>query len=141
MPTRLKTILLRTLLVVVSAGVLYVFHALLTTSYGKFVGFANSQPSLQVSQPVAKPSSNNAVRQVLDLAEYHFASNEQLAKLYWPRPGRIEEHSACWLIAFTSKIPIYELLGIRHTLTPTEPAIYMTIDKSDLSMRWGKWCQ
>ncbi|MCX7915433.1 MAG: hypothetical protein N3A53_03910, partial [Verrucomicrobiae bacterium] len=96
---------------------------------------------LRVVQNVAHPSPTSAIVQIRDIAEWHFQSRPQLEKLYWPNPMLIEERTDCWLVVFEQKIPVYKFLWIQQSVPPTDTAMYMSIAKSDLSMRWGAWCQ
>lgn len=114
---------------------------LLAPTFGNLVGYANKQPPLRIEQNLPHPSSTSDIIRIRDLAEWHFQSRPQLAKLYWPQPCLIAERTDCWLVVFEQKIPVYRFLGIRRALPPTDTAMYMSIAKSDLSMRWGAWCQ
>jgi hypothetical protein len=123
------------------AGFVYFVIVLLTPTFGRIVGYANEPPALQVAQPVTHPAPAHVVREIRELADLYFRERPQLGKVYWSQPSRIEERADCWLLTYTTKIPVYQWLGLRQTLAPTDPAMYMSIAKSDLSMRWGKWCQ
>jgi hypothetical protein len=136
-----KHLLLRLAMVAGLAGFAYFAIILLTPTFGRVVGYANEPPALEVTQPVANPSPPPVVREVCAIADLHFQARPQLQKVYWSQPSRIEERPDCWLITYATKVPIYQWLGLRQTLPPTDPAMYMSIEKSDLSMRWGKWCQ
>lgn len=138
--------ILRRIATVIGVGVAasaftYGALVLLTPTFGRIVGYANSQAPLRIVQNVPHPSPTSAIIEIRDIAEWHFQSRPQLVKLYWPNPSLIEERTDCWLVVFDQKIPVYEFLGFRQTLAPTDTAMYMSIAKSDLSMRWGAWCQ
>ncbi len=136
-----KTLLRRGALGMAAAGFGYFVIVLLTPTFGRIVGYANQPPALQVAQPVSNPAPAQVIREIQQIADLHFRARPQLAKVYWPQPSRIEERPDCWLVTYTTKIPVYQWLGLRQTLAPTDPAMYMSIAKSDQSMRWGKWCQ
>jgi len=134
-----KTWLLRLLIAGAAAGAIYFVWVLLTPTFGKVVGYANEQPTLRIIQP-ADGRPQTEVRRVLDLAQYHFDSRPGLRQLFWPEPSAIEEKPECWLVTFTSKIPIYRFCGFSEAFRPTDPAMALTIAKQDLSARFGNWC-
>ncbi len=136
-----KRILGRGVIAMAGAGFVYFVIVLLTPTFGRVVGYANEPPALHVAQPVTNPSPTHVLREIREIADLHFRERPQLGKVYWAQPSRIEERPDCWLLTYVTKAPIYQWLGLRQTFTPTDPAMYMSIAKSDLSMRWGKWCQ
>ena len=118
----------------------YFTAVILTPTLGKVVGYANAQPPLRVTtlSEFASPEAATAIRQ---LAEMHFGRAPTTRDLYWPVPSAIEEKQSCWLVTFTAKTPIYSFCGLKQTVHPLAPALYMSIAKSDLSTRIGKWCK
>ena len=118
----------------------YFLLVVLTPTFGKVVGYANEQPPLRLVQP-ANPSPSRIVRLILRHAETQFATIEGAEDLYWPEPSKLTEYETCWLIEFTRKVPIYRLLGFRQVVRPTDRAMYMSVDKAEMTMRFGKYCE
>ena len=118
----------------------YLGLVLLTPSFGHIVGYADRQPPLRVTRlPNGwAPENVDAIRR---LAKLHFDNHPPLHKLYWPEPTVIEERTDCWIVTFASRTPIYEWLGYRRTVLPSDPTMFFTIDKADFRTRFGIWCQ
>ncbi len=53
----------------------------------------------------------------------------------------LTEYESCWLIEFTRKEPIYSLFGYRQVMRPTDRAMYMSVDKAEMTLRYGKYCE
>ena len=113
---------------------IYLMLVLLTPTFGKVVGYADQQPPLRVA------AAGN-VEKPLRLARLLFDARPHLRELYWPEPSAIEEKEDCWLVAFTTRTPIYSWLGYRQAMRPTAPAMFISIDKADYRARFGNWCQ
>ena len=127
----------------VAVGVaLFVYFCLviLTPTLGKIVGYADQQPPLKVST-MSELTPSGAAEAIQRLAELQLGQAVGTRELYWPVPSAIEEKRSCWLVTFTARTPIYSFCGIKQTVPPSAPAFYMSIAKSDLSTRIGKWCQ
>lgn len=120
-------------------GVGYFCLATLTPSFGTIVAYANQQPPLRIVQP-SNASGTVEVERMKQLAKLHFQNMRNLDQLYWPEPSLIEEHDSCWLVAFTTKTPVYRFLWHEEIVRPTDPAMYLSIAKSDYTTRCGRWC-
>lgn len=118
----------------------YFTIVILTPTFGKIVGYTDEQPPKEVTRlsPFSPPDAAKAIEL---LAKVHFARAPDNYDLYWPEPMAIEEKESCWLVTFKAKTPIYSFCGIKQVIHPLAPALYMSIAKSDLSTRIGKWCQ
>jgi hypothetical protein len=118
----------------------YVSLLLLTPSFGRVVGYADEQPPLRIVR-AADPAPSREVQRVLHAAQQTFDSIPRLAQEYWPEPSAIIEREDCWRVEFTRRTPIYRLLGVTQTLTPTDRVMFMSIDKHSDTLRFGKWCE
>ncbi len=126
--------------VILLAGVLGRFSImLLTPSFGTVVAYANQQPPLKIVQ-VEGGLPSEEIEKITRLAKLHFQNMRDLDQLYWPEPSLIEEHTDCWLVSFTRKIPVYRFLGFEETVQPTDRAMFMSITKSNYVTRLGRWC-
>lgn len=133
----------RRMILVVAAAVggalAYFTLLLLTPSFGRVVGYANAQPALELDRP-AHPSPDHELQHIREQTMLQFQKIGGAADYYWPAPGRITERADCWLVEFTSKIPVYRFLGFEHAYPPAETALYMSVTKADLRLRYGRWC-
>ena len=135
----LKLILIGLCLTVLLLGIGYFCLATLTPSLGTIVAYADQQPPLRIVQP-SNASGTAEVERMGQLAKLHFQNMRNLDELYWPEPSLIEEHDSCWLIAFTTKRPVYRFLWHDEIVQPTDHAMYLSIAKSDYTTRCGRWC-
>ena len=119
---------------------LYFSITVLTPTLGTIVGYADQQPVLQVIQH-ANSSPPESVDKIRRLAKVYFDKNPNHQKDHWPEPITIEEKSDCWLVRFGAKTPIYSFCGVKQTFPPPAPAMFISIDKSNLGVRFGPWCQ
>lgn len=124
------------------AGLFLVYFSIvvLTPTFGKIVGYANHQPLLHIIQR-ENPSPQEDVERILHLAQKHFDKNPNYRTLFWSEPSVIEEQPNCWRVAFAAKIPIYSFCGLKQTFHPSAPAMFVSIEKSNLNVRFGPWCQ
>ena len=118
----------------------YLTLVIFTPVAGHLVGYADQQPPLRVTHFPGGWAPENA-EAIHRLAKLHFDNRPALQKIYWPEPSTIEERTDCWLVTFRSRTPVYEWLGYRRAVRPTDPVMYFTIDKADFRTRFGIWCQ
>ena len=118
----------------------YLALVLLTPVCGTVVGYADRQPPLRVTHWPGGWAPENAAA-IHRLAKLHFDNRPALRSVYWPEPSMIEERADCWIVTFTTKTPIYEWLGYRRALPPSDHGMHFTIDKSDFRTRFGIWCE
>ena len=120
-------------------GGLYVVLVLLTPTFGSVVGYADEQPRLRVVQPENASSAEELAR-IHRMAKVVFDGRPELGSLYWPEPSAIYERPDCWLVQFTSKVPVYRFLGFKQVVPPSDRSMSLTIDKEDHRVRVGNWC-
>jgi len=133
--------LLALAILAVVAGAAWWSLIVLTPIYGEVVGYADQQPSLELIQPPVNPGSPEAVRQIRGVAQLYLDYHTDLGDMYWPEPSTIVERPTCWLVAYERRVPIYEFLGFRQIVAPTDKYMFLSIEKADLSLRFGKWCE
>jgi len=140
MTSKTRRFLLTTLIALVTAAAGWFCWVVLTPTFGTVVRYQNQQPSLQVSL-LHHRETNEDAEDMLQLAKLHFDNARNLEQLYWREPSLIEEHSNCWLVAFTRKVPVYRFLGLEEVVQPTDEAMFLSITKSNCTVRFGKWCR
>ncbi|NQU11958.1 hypothetical protein HQ590_14280 [bacterium] len=128
-------------IVVVIAGGGWLSLVVLTPTYGKIVGYADQQPPLELIQPPLGQSPPQEVNRIRGIAQLQLEDRTDLENMYWPEPCTIVERPNCWLVAYARRVPIREFLGFRQVVVPTDKYMFLSIDKEDLSLRFGKWCE
>jgi hypothetical protein len=128
------------LIVVIGSGLLVVSAIILTPMLGRVTGYANTQPPLSIIRLPNQVPDYEADR-VLRLMRSLLAQRPDIENNYWPIPKLIEEKKDCWLVTFTTKTPVYTFLGFEHTVEPSNPHMYVTVNKADYTVNFGKWCK
>ena len=116
----------------------YLVLFLFTPVCGKVVGAGDQQPPARVIHLPGgwAPEDADAIRR---LAKLHFDNHPRLIERYWPDPSWIEERSNCWVVGFSPKALVYDFLGYRRVVRPTDQRMYFTIEKADFRTRFGIW--
>jgi hypothetical protein len=135
-----KRIVKHALIVIIGSGVLVFSAIILTPLLGTVTGYANQQPPLKIIRLPNSPADYNDDR-VLRLMRSLLAQRPDIEKEYWPVPRLVEEKPDCWLVTFSAKVPVYTFLGFQHVVEPSAPNMYVSVDKADYTVTFGKWCK
>lgn len=112
----------------------------LTPTFGTVIRYDNQQPLLRVALASAN-TPREAADDVLRLSRLHFDNCHGLDGVYWPEPSLLEEHTDCWLVAFTRKVPVFRFLGHEEIVRHADETMFLSITKSNYVARFGKWCR
>jgi hypothetical protein len=132
--------LIHAIVIIIGSGLLFFSAIILTPTLGKVTGYANAQPPLEIIRPTGTGADYDSDR-VLRLMRALCAQRPGIEKDFWPIPAKIEEKADCWQVTFAAKIPVYSFLGFQHTVEPSTPNMYVTVNKADYTVSFGKWCQ
>ena len=116
----------------------YLVLVLLTPVFGQIVGAGDQQPPLRVIHLPGGWAPENAAA-IRRLAKLHFDNQPPLQQYYWPDPTLIEERTNCWVVGFSTKALVYQFLGYRQVVRPSDQMMFFTIDKADFRTRFGIW--